>query len=127
MEWCEQCELSIPTQGNTAEIILTALHRNFLGVDEFLGMVAIPLRDFDVYDRPRTKWYPLKCKPGQSKSDYRGDLEVRTAFTVKAVTQDTGSTADLSHKSKHKGSLQSLNKAASNFGGSLLNLGQKVC
>ena len=32
------------------------------------------------------RWYPLKCKPGQSKNDYRGDLEVRTAFTVKAVT-----------------------------------------
>ena len=63
------------------------------------------------------------------KNDYRGELEVRTAFTVKAVTQnDIGSTADLSNKSKasHKGSLQSLNKAAANFGGSLLNLGQKV-
>ena len=127
VEWCEQCELTIPAHGNTAEIVLTALHRNFLGVDEFLGLVAIPLRDFDVYDRPRTKWYPLKCKPGQTKNDYRGDLEVRTAFTVKAVTHnDSGSTTDLSNKSKHKGSLQSLNKAAANFGGSLLTLGQKV-
>lgn len=128
VEWCEQCELTIPAHGNTAEIVLTALHRNFLGVDEFLGMVSIPLRDFDVYDRPRTKWYTLKCKPGQSKNDYRGDLEVRTAFTVKAVSNDAAaadSTADLSNKSKHKGSLQSLNKAAANFGGSLLNIGQK--
>jgi len=127
VEWCEQCELTIPNNGNTAEIVLTALHRNFLGVDEFLGMVSIPLRDFDVYDRPRTKWYALKCKPGQTKNDYRGDLEVRTAFTVKAVvnTTDAESSADLANKSKHKGSLQSLNKAAANFGGSLLNIGQK--
>ena len=62
------------------------------------------------------------------KNDYRGELEVRTAFTVKATQNEIGSTADLSGKSKnsHKGSLQSLNKAAANFGGSLLNLGQKV-
>jgi len=127
VEWCEQCELSIPSHGNTAEIVLTALHRNFLGVDEFLGLISIPLKDFDVYDRPRTKWYKLQCKPGQGKNDYRGELEVRTAFTVKATQNEIGSTADLSGKSKnsHKGSLQSLNKAAANFGGSLLNLGQK--
>ena len=58
------------------------------------------------------RWYTLKCKPGQSKNDYRGDLEVRTAFTVKAVDKDSdklGSTADLSSKSK-RGSLTSLNK-----------------
>ena len=58
------------------------------------------------------RWYPLKCKPGQSKNDYRGDLEVRTAFTVKAVDKDAdklGSTADLSSKTK-RGSLTSLNK-----------------
>ena len=46
---------SIPSHGNTAEIALTALHRNFMGVDEFLGLVSIPLREFDVYDRPRTR------------------------------------------------------------------------
>ena len=46
---------AIPQQGNTAEVVLTALHRNFLGVDEFLGVVSLPLRDFDVYERPKTK------------------------------------------------------------------------
>jgi len=125
VDWCEQCELSIPTQGNTAEIVLNVLHRNFLGVDEFLGMVSMPLRDFDVYERPKTKWYSLKCKPGQNKNDYRGDLEVRTSFTVKAMDKDVfGSTADVSSKSK-RGSLTSLNKAVGNFGGSLMSLGQK--
>jgi len=127
VEWCEQCELSIPEQGNTAEIVLNVVHRNFLGVDEFLGMVAMPLRDFDVYERPKTKWYSLRCKPGQNKNDYRGELEVRTAFTVKAVDRDSdklGSTADISSKAK-RGSLTSLNKAVGNFGGSLMSLGQK--
>jgi hypothetical protein len=57
VEWHEECELLIPEQGNTAEIVLTALHRNFLGVDEFLGTINIPLSSFDVYERPRNKWY----------------------------------------------------------------------
>jgi len=57
VEWHEECELLIPEQGNTAEIILTALHRNFLGVDEFLGTINIPLSSFDVYERPKNKWY----------------------------------------------------------------------
>lgn len=56
VEWHEECELLIPEQGNTAEIVLTALHRNFLGVDEFLGTVSIPLSSFDVYERPRNRW-----------------------------------------------------------------------
>jgi Rab11 family-interacting protein 1/2/5 len=45
----------IPKQGNVAEIVLTVLHRNFIGVDEFLGVVNIPLADFDVYERPRNR------------------------------------------------------------------------
>lgn len=123
IEWMEQCELAIPTQGNTAEIGLTVLHRNLLGVDEFLGQVTLPLKDFDVYERPKTKWYPLKCKPGQSKNDYRGELEVRLGFTVKASESVGGSTADLTKK--NKGSLSSLNKVAGNIGGSLMSLGNK--
>ena len=73
------------------------------------------------------RWYSLRCKPGQNKNDYRGELEVRTAFTVKAVDRDSdklGSTADISSKAK-RGSLTSLNKAVGNFGGSLMSLGQK--
>ena len=67
---------SIPSHGNTADIQLTVLHRNFLGVDEFLGQVSLPLRDFDVYERPKSKTFPLKCKPGKNKNDYRGEIEV---------------------------------------------------
>ena len=47
---------TIPSQGNTAEIRLQVLHRNFLGVDEFLGQTSIPLADFDVYERPKNRW-----------------------------------------------------------------------
>jgi Rab11 family-interacting protein 1/2/5 len=51
---CCDCR-QIPKQGNVAEIVLTVLHRNFIGVDEFLGVISIPLADFDVYERPRNR------------------------------------------------------------------------
>jgi hypothetical protein len=52
--FCCNCR-QIPKQGNVAEIVLTVLHRNFIGVDEFLGIVNIPLAEFDVYERPRNR------------------------------------------------------------------------
>lgn len=56
---------AIPDQGNTAEIVLTALHRGLLGADEFLGRVTIPLNTLDFYERPKGKWYPLQSKAGE--------------------------------------------------------------
>ena len=100
----------IPSQGNTADIVLTVLHRNFLGVDEFLGRVDVPLRDFDVYERPRSRWYQLKCKSGQNKNDYRGEIEVKIGFTVKASSTFGGSATDLSKK--NRGSIPSLQKVS---------------
>jgi len=124
VEWCEQCELAIPEQGNRAEVVLVVLHRNYLGVDEFLGQVSLPLQDYDVYEKPRTRWYPLMCKPGQNKEGYRGELELKLGFTVKATENNAGgSVADLRRGTK--GSLTSLNKVAGNLGGSLLSLGGK--
>ena len=46
----------IPDKGNKAEIILTVLHRNFLGVDEFLGRVSLPLSGFDHQEKARSKY-----------------------------------------------------------------------
>ncbi|KAL0102118.1 hypothetical protein PUN28_018571 [Cardiocondyla obscurior] len=118
VEWHEECELLIPEQGNTAEIVLTALHRNFLGVDEFLGTASIPLSSFDVYERPRNRWYTLNCKPGKENTKERGELEVKIGFIVKA-----GSLTDLSKKERHKSSLGQLSTAAQSIGGSLLSIG----
>ncbi|KAL2743584.1 rab11 family-interacting protein 2 isoform X2 [Vespula maculifrons] len=118
VEWHEECELAIPEQGNTAEIVLTALHRNFLGVDEFLGTVSIPLASFDVYERPKNRWYALCSKPGKENTKDRGELEVRIGFIVKA-----GSLTDLTRKERHKSSLGQLSTAAQSIGGSLLSIG----
>ncbi|XP_065072870.1 rab11 family-interacting protein 5 isoform X2 [Ochlerotatus camptorhynchus] len=115
VEWHEECELQIPSQGNRAELVLTALHHNSLGIDEFLGQVVLPLNEMDVYERPRSRWYKLQSKPGKEKKKERGELEVRIAFTVKA-----GSLTDLSKKEKNKSSISNL---ASNVGGSLLSIG----
>lgn len=118
VEWHEECELLIPAQGNTAEIVLTALHRNFLGVDEFLGTVSVPLSSFDVYERPKNRWYTLNSKPGKENTKERGELEVKIGFIVKA-----GSLTDLSKKERHKSSLGQLSTAAQSIGGSLLSIG----
>lgn len=70
----------------------------------------------DQYERPRSRWFKLQSKPGQEKKDKdRGELEIRTAFTVKA-----GSLSDLSKKDKNKSSLSNI---TGNVGGSLLSLG----
>lgn len=106
---------SIPAQGNRAELILTCLHHNNFGIDEFLGQVTLPLNEFDQFERPRSRWYKLQSKPGHDKKDKdRGELEVRTSFTVKA-----GSLSDLSKKDKNKSS----NNVSGGVGGSLLSLG----
>ncbi|KAI5635762.1 c2 domain-containing protein [Phthorimaea operculella] len=114
VEWLEECELRIPTQGNTAEIVLKVYDEDLIK-DHLLGQVSIPLKDLDVYERPRNRWYTLQGKSGKESDKNRGELEVRLAFTVKE-----GSLTDLSKKDKHKSSLSSLTK---NVGGSLMSIG----
>lgn len=115
LEWHEQCELPIPEKGNRAELVLTCLHQNSFGLDDFLGQVTLPLNEMDVYETPRSRWYKLRSKPGKEKQKDRGELEVRIGFTVKS-----GSLTDLSgKKEKHKSSMGQL---ASNMGGSLLSI-----
>jgi hypothetical protein len=60
----------------------------------------------------------LKSKPGQeSKTKYRGEIEVRVAFTVKS-----GSLLDLSKKEKLRGSFGQLGQAAQSFGKWVIDL-----
>lgn len=119
VEWHEECELAIPTHGNTASLNLTVYHRNALGLDEFLGQVQLPLSDFDVYERPRNRWHKLRGKPEKDRKKgekERGELEARVAFTVKS-----GDLLDVSTEKKKNKSITSLK----NLGGSLMSLGNK--
>lgn len=96
--------------------MLTCLHQNNFGLDDFLGQIALPLNEMDVYEQPRPRWYKLQSKPGKEKQKERGELEVRIGFTVKS-----GSLTDLSKgKEKHKSSMGQL--ASNNVGGSLLSI-----
>ena len=36
------------------------------------------------------RWHTLKCKPGQTKTDYRGELEVRIQGRARGKVKDTG-------------------------------------
>ena len=36
-------------------MVLTVLHRNFLGVDEFLGRAALPLSNYDHNEKPKSR------------------------------------------------------------------------
>lgn len=114
VEWLEECELRIPSQGNTAEIVLKVYDEDFVK-DHLLGQVSIPLKDLDVYERPRNRWYALQGKTGKENDKNRGELEVKIAFTVKE-----GSLTDLSKKEKHRSSLSSI---AQNVSGSLMSIG----
>ncbi|XP_035230395.1 rab11 family-interacting protein 2-like [Stegodyphus dumicola] len=103
-EWYEECDLTLI--GRDSDVILTVFHRNVLGLDEFLGQTAISLRGIESFDRPFTKWYPLKGKSGRSDDKQRGDLEVRIAFIVRRCS-DTQSLNDLSFK-KRRNSIKNL-------------------
>ena len=97
--------MRIPKQRNQQTIVLTIYHRNPFGTaDQFLGTASIPLDSFDPEAAPKTDWYPLKCKPGQAKTDYRGELQVRVGFTVKIVNDGSqslaGSTSNLCNNTK---------------------------
>ena len=37
-------------------VVLNAYHRSFLGLDDFLGHTEIPLSQFQIYERPRSRY-----------------------------------------------------------------------
>ena len=54
LQYVDHCR-PIPQYGNRSEVVLKVLHRAYLGGDEFLGQVSLPLQDFDVYEKPKAK------------------------------------------------------------------------
>ena len=46
---------SLPTSDTRTEILVKVLHRNFMGADDFLGQACLDLKDFDVYEKPKTR------------------------------------------------------------------------
>ena len=60
------------TNGETKESTIQKIIKSSLSYLEILTSVL------------SFRWYPLQCKPGQNKTDYRGELEVRIEFKVNA-------------------------------------------
>ena len=53
--------------------------------DEFLGQAIVPLKEFDIYERPKSRWYELDGRSHKSSKKYRGEIEVRVTFIVKNI------------------------------------------
>jgi len=125
VDWNEQCQMEIPVdEGNRAKISVTLLHQNFIGVDEFLGRITLPLIDFDVYEPPKNRWYPLQSKIGHKHkvNRPRGHIEIKIAFTVQPEVSKGASL----NGSKMAGSVGQLaTRKAHSLGGSLLNVRSK--
>lgn len=95
--WCEECDLAYTKKTQCIEIIV--YHRNFFGIDEFLGQISIPLENFDANTSPKTKWYLLEGKKDKKSSKYRGKLEVTVSLVVNG-SGIGGSTLNLNAKEK---------------------------
>lgn len=98
-EWYEECDLILPEKYEDSHIEIVVLHRNGLGIDEFLGRIELPLRNYSIHDPPKSEWHALLPKPGHTKNYKRGELEVRLCYIVgKVKDQDSISTASSASK-----------------------------
>lgn len=84
-EWHEQCQFSISEKHSLVK--LKVFHRNLIGQDDFLGYVEIPLDSSLVYERPQSKWYNLRNRPGDKGPEkYRGEIEVFVTYVVQSIS-----------------------------------------
>lgn len=75
---------SVIEDKETDVIKLVVFHRNLFGLaDEFLGQAFVCLKDLDIYERPKSRWYELEGRTAKSTKKYRGEIEVRVTFIVK--------------------------------------------
>ncbi|KAM9062188.1 rab11 family-interacting protein 2 isoform X1 [Sarcophilus harrisii] len=100
--WKEEASFELPgllMQGNPEKYILflVVMHRSLVGLDKFLGQVAIDLNDiFEDKQRRKTEWFRLESKQGKRAKD-RGQIKVNIQFMRNNMT---ASMFDLSMKDK---------------------------
>ncbi|XP_044518527.1 rab11 family-interacting protein 2 [Gracilinanus agilis] len=100
--WKEEASFELPgllMQGNPEKYILflIVMHRSLVGLDKFLGQVAISLNDiFEDKQRRKTEWFRLESKQGKRAKD-RGQIKVNIQFMRNNMT---ASMFDLSMKDK---------------------------
>ncbi|XP_048361959.1 rab11 family-interacting protein 2 isoform X1 [Sphaerodactylus townsendi] len=102
--WKEEASFELPgllMEGNAEKYILSliVMHRSLVGLDKFLGQVAINLNHiFEDKLRRKTEWFSLESKQGKRTKD-RGDIKVNIQFMRNNMT---ASMFDLSMKDKTK-------------------------
>ncbi|XP_039202692.1 rab11 family-interacting protein 2 [Crotalus tigris] len=102
--WKEEASFELPgllMEGNSEKYILylIVMHRSLVGLDKFLGQVAINLNDiFEDKLRRKTEWFNLESKQGKRTKD-RGEIKVNIQFMRNNMT---ASMFDLSIKDKTK-------------------------
>ncbi|KAM6441730.1 rab11 family-interacting protein 2 isoform 2-T2 [Liasis olivaceus] len=102
--WKEEASFELPgllMEGNSEKYILylIVMHRSLVGLDKFLGQVAINLNDiFEDKLRRKTEWFTLESKQGKRTKD-RGEIKVNIQFMRNNMT---ASMFDLSVKDKTK-------------------------
>ncbi|GCB71357.1 rab11 family-interacting protein 2 isoform X2 [Scyliorhinus torazame] len=100
--WKEEVSFEFPgllLQGTPEKytLHLIAMHRSLVGLDRFLGQVAICLNElFENKSRRQKEWFKLKSKPGK-KAKERGAIQVSIQFMRNNMT---ASMFDLSMKDK---------------------------
>ncbi|XP_078079370.1 rab11 family-interacting protein 2 isoform X1 [Mustelus asterias] len=100
--WKEEVSFEFPgllLQGTPEKYILhlIVMHRSLVGLDKFLGQVAICLNElFENKSRRQKEWFRLESKPGK-KSKERGAIQVSIQFMRNNMT---ASMFDLSMKDK---------------------------
>ncbi|XP_019411666.1 PREDICTED: rab11 family-interacting protein 2 [Crocodylus porosus] len=102
--WKEEASFELPgllVQGSPEKYILclVVMHRSLVGLDKFLGQVAINLNAiFEDKQRRKTEWFSLESKQGKRTKD-RGEIKVSIQFMRNNMT---ASMFDLSMKDKTK-------------------------
>ncbi|XP_062988781.1 rab11 family-interacting protein 2 isoform X1 [Elgaria multicarinata webbii] len=102
--WKEEASFELPgllMEGNSEKYILhlIVMHRSLVGLDKFLGQVAINLNDiFEDKLRRKTEWFSLESKQGKRTKD-RGEIKVNIQFMRNNMT---ASMFDLSMKDRTK-------------------------
>ncbi|XP_002718728.2 rab11 family-interacting protein 2 isoform X1 [Oryctolagus cuniculus] len=100
--WKEEASFELPgllVQGSPEKYILflIVMHRSLVGLDKFLGQVAINLNDiFEDKQRRKTEWFRLESKQGK-RAKNRGEIKVNIQFMRNNMT---ASMFDLSMKDK---------------------------
>ncbi|XP_038613637.1 rab11 family-interacting protein 2 isoform X1 [Tachyglossus aculeatus] len=100
--WKEEASFELPgllMHGNPEKyfLFLVVMHRSLVGLDKFLGQVAINLNDiFEDKQRRKTEWFSLESKQGKRAKD-RGEIKINIQFMRNNMT---ASMFDLSMKDK---------------------------